>query len=88
MSSSEVLQTFLAIIGALSLFVLNNMSKSVNEATKSISTLNERMGVIVEKIERHDKEIIDMQGKQDQSRERMHELANNINGLHSRITRD
>lgn len=81
MSTSEVLQALLAALGFLALFILNRLSKSVDKATDSVTALNVRMGVIVEKIERHDKEIDDMRSRQDLARERMHELANNINAI-------
>lgn len=78
MSISEVIQIALSILGCLGLYILNDLKKAVNEATKSVGQLNTKVGVIIEKTERHDKEIDDMKEKQEQARERIHELASNM----------
>jgi len=78
MSISEVIQIALSILGCLGLYILNDLKKAVNEATKSVGQLNIKVGVIIEKTERHDKEIDDMKEKQEQARERIHELASNM----------
>jgi len=78
MSINEITQIVLSTLGCLGLYILNDLKKSVDMATKSVGQLNIKVGVIIEKTERHDKEIDDMKEKQEQARERIHELASNM----------
>lgn len=55
--TSELLQIALAVVGAFGVFILNDLKKSVEKATESVSELNTKVSVIIEKSERHDKEI-------------------------------
>lgn len=84
MSTEEVLKLILSGMGVLGLYILSDLTRSVRCATKEISELNVKIGMIIQKGESHEKEILLIKSVQDNIRERLHALGNIVNGLQIR----
>lgn len=63
MDSALLIQTCFAIIGALLSLIGLEVIKSLRRMAQSIETLNERVAVVIEKTESHDKRISRLESK-------------------------
>ena len=95
MELKEALDYIFPVLGALALYILNDLKNNTSKASQSISELkdetaklNVKMGIIIERTERHDKEIDDLKSAHQQTRERFHELGNHINRINGKIEKD
>lgn len=77
-----------SIIGAIFLLMLNSLQatlregkEAVKDVTDSINQLNIKMGVIVEKNDRNEKDIDKLKVTYESVRVRLHDLGNHINEL-------
>ena len=80
-----VIGSIFTAIGALGLYILNDLKKSVTEATANISTLSGQFLVVVERGERHELEIEKIKATQESVRERFHGLGNDLNAIRAKI---
>lgn len=83
MIATEILQVLMAIVGFFGVFILNDLKKSVEKATDSVNELNQKVSVIIEKSERHDKEIDALK----ENDEKFHEKLNDISQELSTVCR-
>jgi len=67
-----------AVIGALGMFILNDIKESVKNATKSVEKLNNNVAIILSRIEQHDDEIRENKVKLEQ-------LSNHVQEIKQRI---
>lgn len=88
MGSEEIIKFIFGALGAMTLYIVKDLSGSVKSATREISDLNNKISVLIHKGDRNEKEIEKLYSesenirKQMQSvRERIHELGNSMNGL-------
>ena len=88
MELKTVLDYVMPICGVLALYILNRLSESLEKATSSVNELNIKVGIVIERTERHDEEIRDMKNNHVQFRERLHEFGNHINKIHGRMEKD
>lgn len=54
---AETVSILLSIIGVLGLIIFHQISGQLRELTKNIFDLNEKLAVVITKIESHDKRI-------------------------------
>jgi chromosome segregation ATPase len=81
-SLDELLKICLSIIGFLILYILNDLTKSVKDATNKINSLNEKIGIIITKGDVNAKDIEEISRKVERLRDRVHEIGNVVNSLH------
>lgn len=100
--SGLVISAILATIGFFALDTLKGIRKSADEANKNFKALANEIGelkievvklsgkvsVVIEKTEKHDTEIIKLKEAHLTTRERVHTLANDINGINAHIHKE
>lgn len=57
MTDALVIECLLGLVGALGSFILYGMAKDVKELSRTVSLLNEKMGIIVERVQSHEERI-------------------------------
>jgi len=62
MSFDAMIQLGLAIMGFLSLTIFNDIRKSIDKLMTSVESLNEKMAVICERVDSHEKRISRIEG--------------------------
>jgi uncharacterized coiled-coil DUF342 family protein len=58
--SYNLLLTILSILGSVFLYMIKDFKKELCELKKSIQDLNEKMFKLIQKIENHEKEVLDL----------------------------
>jgi uncharacterized coiled-coil DUF342 family protein len=56
----NLLLTILSILGSVFLYMIKDFKKELCELKKSIQDLNEKMFKLIQKIENHEKEVLDL----------------------------
>ena len=89
MGTEEIIKIIFSVLGAMTLYIVKDLSASVKHATKEISDLNTKISLLIHKGDRNEREIekleddLEKMKKQMESvRERLHSLGNSINSLH------
>jgi hypothetical protein len=95
MTISEIINLTFSILGAVAIYILNDLKKSVElahesikDATKSITELNVQVGIMVQKNDRNERDIIKNENETTEikktlqyMRQHIHDLGNHINAL-------
>lgn len=63
MDLNTVMQMAFTAISAIIAHTFRKLVLDINELTKSVNSLNEKMAVVIEKIERHDEDIKELKNK-------------------------
>jgi len=78
MSLSDILNIAIGSLGFFCVYILNDLTKSVRDATKEISELNIKIGTIIARHESQEKEIDDMKESIVVVRDRIHTINNHL----------
>ena len=59
--ATQLLLATLAAFGGLGLFVLSSIARDIREMSHSVANLNEKMAVIVERVDSHENRLKDLE---------------------------
>ena len=65
MNDALLIECLLGLVGGLGTFILSGMAKDVKEVSKNIGLLNERMAIIVERVDSHEGRIKTLEKKRE-----------------------
>lgn len=61
MSIDQILNLILTALGSIALFILSDVVSQLRKMSESVSLLNERIAVVVEKLDSHEKRILKLE---------------------------
>ena len=88
MGTDEVIKLIFGALGAMTLYIVKDLSSSVKHATKEISELNTKISLLIHRGDNNDRDIEKINRQIETIRERLHSLGNSINELHLTRTID